>query len=115
MVENSPAQRFNVGISAQGAVSPEGTAENPHPVSRPFGTGGPCLLIPTLKRVETLDWAILGHPCRMKMLPGNWSKISNKVLEFGSALDVGAWILLLDLIGTSALRVSRTDELRPCI
>src|SRR5438477_250710 len=48
------AQRFNVGISAQEAVSPEGTAENAPSVSRPFGTDGSLLIDPN---VETLGYS----------------------------------------------------------
>src|SRR5205814_1662919 len=49
------AQRFNVGISAQGTVSsPEGTAEGVGIFSRPFGTYGSLCTDPN---VETLGYS----------------------------------------------------------
>src|SRR5436190_7515068 len=52
------AQRFNVGFRRPAGRSPEGTAENPQRLSRPFGTSGYFFAAyPTLKR-----WAIFGSP-----------------------------------------------------
>src|SRR5438874_1774194 len=67
-------QRFNVGIGAQGAVSPEGTAENPRSFSRPFGTYGSLCSDPN---VELKRWAILSDPSGMKTSPsGIWGRTS---------------------------------------
>src|SRR6185369_16701034 len=61
------AQRFNVGIAARWARSPEGTTE-PHPECqsslRDFNPL--TITVPTLKR-----WAILGHPSGMKEIRTN--------------------------------------------